>query len=274
MKINPKIEISEKPSGTKEAEVKFGKIFIYPKFFTYGKEMQTWILAHELGHVFREELIPLADIVGWADGENFLIYGQRNSDEGFAESFAAYLFDPHDFKQKYPEQFAKMKSYVTSPAEYKNWVIENLPKATAKHTNNGMLTLVEALHRVLALDTSKLDYLNCLPNYPTDWHFEEGGCWGMAAALYEHLKNKGFSPKIKINTKGFNHAWVELDGYSIDHMGLEKKILPGDFIAPADIKDLADSAVGTNKFEGDKQWASELILASISDWKTSFCQEK
>lgn len=48
--------------------------------------------------------------------------------------------------------------------------------------------------------------------------FEEGGCWGFALALHQHLQAQGFSPQIVYQT-GWMHAFVLVDKTYIDYRG-------------------------------------------------------
>jgi hypothetical protein len=97
-----------------EASYKYGTITLYPKYSKLPKPQRTHVIYHELGHWFRDEFVPLNEIMGWEEGENFFIYSMPNSDEGFAEAFAIYFTDPNDLKKKYPEQFARLKKYIGS----------------------------------------------------------------------------------------------------------------------------------------------------------------
>ena len=51
------------------------------------------------------------------------------------------------------------------------------------------------------------------------FYFEEGGCWGMAAALFETLTRAGHNPIIKYTPTDFIHAWVEVDAVAYDYRG-------------------------------------------------------
>lgn len=42
--------------------------------------------------------------------------------------------------------------------------------------------------------------------------FEEGGCWGMALALHQMLTEAGHHVVFAVQTEGFMHAWVVVDG--------------------------------------------------------------
>jgi hypothetical protein len=88
------------------------------KFFKMKKNEQEWVIAHELGHWFREKYVSLGEIMGWEEGENFWIFNPMNSEEGFADAFMYYLFDPNFFKKKYPERFKRMHGYVKNRNKY------------------------------------------------------------------------------------------------------------------------------------------------------------
>ena len=58
------------------------------------------------------------------------------------------------------------------------------------------------------------------------FYFEEGACWGMAAALHSHFSELGLPVGIKFAPTGFIHVWVEVAGVSYDYRG-EMTPLPG-----------------------------------------------
>lgn len=124
-----KLKIEKQKGGQHpEAQQKYNVIEIYPKFFDHNISVQKWIIAHELGHWFRENNINLSKIIGWEEGENFKIYHLQNSEEGFAEAFASFLFDPNDLKNKYPEQFKKIQKYVKNKNKYIKWINDAIKK--------------------------------------------------------------------------------------------------------------------------------------------------
>jgi hypothetical protein len=52
------------------------------------------------------------------------------------------------------------------------------------------------------------------------FHFEEGGCWGMALALETALKQQGQPCTIWVRPMDFVHAMMDIDGQLIDYSGL------------------------------------------------------
>lgn len=53
------------------------------------------------------------------------------------------------------------------------------------------------------------------------FHFEEGGCWGMALALRDHFASNGQGPVIRIGRVGGrdSHAYVQVGCLAYDHSG-------------------------------------------------------
>lgn len=51
------------------------------------------------------------------------------------------------------------------------------------------------------------------------FYFEEGGCWGMAEALFEQLSDRGLNPCLAYRPSGFVHAWVTLGDLNLDWRG-------------------------------------------------------
>jgi hypothetical protein len=62
-----------------EAEYRYRKILLYPKFYNLNKEGRAWVLAHELGHWYRDEFIPLDKIMGWEPGIQQSVLMQKES---------------------------------------------------------------------------------------------------------------------------------------------------------------------------------------------------
>ena len=71
-----------------------------------SRESLMFIVCHELGHWFRTNHVELEDIMGWNQSEGFLIFGAANSEEGFADAFAAFLMKDPDLEARYPDQHA------------------------------------------------------------------------------------------------------------------------------------------------------------------------
>ena len=52
------------------------------------------------------------------------------------------------------------------------------------------------------------------------FYFEEGGCWGMAEALFKQLLANGLTPQLMYRPTGFVHAWVRLGDVDLDWRGI------------------------------------------------------
>ncbi|VTU42514.1 MULTISPECIES: hypothetical protein [unclassified Variovorax] len=96
------------------------------------------------------------------------------------------------------------------------------------------------------------------------FHFEEGGCWAMAVALYERFTLLGAAPVLRYRADGFTHAWVEVDGVGYDHQGNLFSLPLGATVASA--AEMADIAarfgVSTEDFEADKAWADQVVATA------------
>ena len=79
-----------------------------------SREALLYVIYHELGHWFRTNCIRLEDIMGWSQDEGFLIFGNINSEEGFADAFAAFLMGDPDFEARYPEQHALLANMLNN----------------------------------------------------------------------------------------------------------------------------------------------------------------
>lgn len=91
------------------------------------------------------------------------------------------------------------------------------------------------------------------------FHFEEGGCFGMAAALYEAFVDDGYVPKI-MAMDSICHMLVEVNGTLYDHQGIVRST-PKVHEVRADA--LAVHAVANGRsvdeFEADRNWARDII---------------
>lgn len=94
-------------AGHGEARQHGDEVWLFPKFWQHTREVQDFVLAHEVGHWVKSEFggrefIALAESKGidpW-DSPN-LPFGQFNMDEAFADAFASYYTDG-DVKRRYP----------------------------------------------------------------------------------------------------------------------------------------------------------------------------
>lgn len=117
-------------------------------------------------------------------------------------------------------------------------------------------------------------FAECLPDAVTraeaGFHFEEGGCWGMAAALREHFIAQGAEVVINHCPAGWVHAWVEVLGRPCDHTG---EMMGGtDYIRSLAVE-LADErallaacvahGIPEDQFFADKAWAQQVIAFAV-----------
>ena len=74
--------------------------------------------------------------------------------------------------------------------------------------------------RLVESNTAFTDHLHdAVEASGAGWHFEEGGCWGMALALYDAFKALGEQPQLMLQTDDFAHALVLVDGQLYDYTG-------------------------------------------------------
>ena len=90
-----------------------------------------------------------------------------------------------------------------------------------------------------------------------DFYFEEGGCWGMALALYRMFKKQGKDPRYCLG-KTFVHAFVECDGKFYDSDGEFKPCFVYKGIDDL-FKYAAKHGVDREKVEADAATAAEII---------------
>lgn len=78
-----------------------------------------------------------------------------------------------------------------------------------------------AMSAVLPMNFSRFDVAmaEAVEAARMGFYFEEGGCWGMAEALFLALQSRGLKPQLVWRPTGFVHAWVILDGHNLDWRG-------------------------------------------------------
>ena len=86
------------------------------------------------------------------------------------------------------------------------------------------------------------------------FHFEEGGCWGMALALHETLLGQAVEHRILVRPHGFVHAMVEVGTTLYDYQGSMRPPASTDELVVADDKALIAWAAGAG-------WSEEEVLA-------------
>ncbi|MBC8737107.1 hypothetical protein F6X40_09830 [Paraburkholderia sp. UCT31] len=72
-----------------------------------------------------------------------------------------------------------------------------------------------------------------------DCYFEEGGCWGMAAALHAHFTAQGLPAIVKYTPADFIHAWVEVNGVAYDYKGATEALPDAVSICPEELEVVA-----------------------------------
>src|SRR3954471_24089543 len=87
------------------------------------------------------------------------------------------------------------------------------------------------MHEIMRLVESNLAFTDHLQDAVeasgAGWHFEEGGCWGMALALYDAFKSLGEHPQLMLQTDDFTHALVLVGGQLFDYNGAVVHNPPG-----------------------------------------------
>lgn len=70
------------------------------------------------------------------------------------------------------------------------------------------------------------------------FYFEEGGCFGMALALYEIFANASLAPMFVVN-ESFVHAMVLVQGHYVDYRGANPRPDACRFLTPSEFVDFA-----------------------------------
>ncbi len=86
------------------------------------------------------------------------------------------------------------------------------------------------------------------------FHFEEGGCWGMAVALYDELGGEF------VVTEDFVHAYVRVGSDSYDWEGRTRPAAQGRVVELDELYALANHyGVPPEEVESDRRDAREMI---------------
>lgn len=98
------------------------------------------------------------------------------------------------------------------------------------------------------------------------FHFEEGGCWGMARALFDQFTDMGLSPEIKYKPTGFVHCWVEAGGVAFDWRGSMSQLPAfGLFIPQERLAGIAAHfGCDEEAFEADAYQARQIVEAAVA----------
>ena len=101
----------------------------------------------------------------------------------------------------------------------------------------------------------------------TGFHFEECGCWGMAAALHDVLTEQGVTPlTICYSPTDFVHAWVQFDGANWDYKGrMHANLMPKQVNGTEELAKVAQTyGVSHDDFEADRAMATEIVRNALS----------
>lgn len=102
----------------------------------------------------------------------------------------------------------------------------------------------------------------------TGFHFEEGGCWGMAYAIAEMAIEAGFHAEVKEHPF-FIHATVLVDGKHYDHSGIvtmREVTEAGHFVLLSELRTVAGNyGISADQFEHDRAWARQIIENNIQN---------
>lgn len=81
----------------------------------------------------------------------------------------------------------------------------------------------------LAFDAARFDeaLFEATEAAQVGFRFEEGGCWGMAEALFLEFQERGFQVQLMYQPEGFVHAWVRLGALHLDWTGVMRSPLRG-----------------------------------------------
>jgi hypothetical protein len=98
------------------------------------------------------------------------------------------------------------------------------------------------------------------------FHFEEGGCWGMALALHDHFTSLGIPswPVIGTTRGRDSHAMVEADGRLYDHQGITRWKDTTDRVDRDELLHRAERAgFSEGEVESDRAQAAEIIEFAV-----------
>lgn len=108
-----------------------------------------------------------------------------------------------------------------------------------------------------------------IEHHEAGFHFEEGGCWGFAAALYDYAHHQGL-PASLVWSQEHVHCYVQVGGVLFDHQGS----MPADsksvqVVPRAEIFALAEcNGVSRKEVDVDISWASTILDDAASMLKS------
>lgn len=101
----------------------------------------------------------------------------------------------------------------------------------------------------------------------TGFHFEEGGCWGMAAALHDVMVRAGVPAQIRFVPDGFVHAWVRAADADWDYRGTMFSTPTGhiDVESVDALRAVAGNyGVDEETFEADRAMANDIVATAMA----------
>lgn len=113
------------------------------------------------------------------------------------------------------------------------------------------------------LDVARFDLamMKAVEQAQVGFYFEEGGCWGMAEALFTQLQSRGLKSSLLWRPNGFVHAWVRLDGLDETHLDWRGKFTPAPgaqvLTSLESLRDVAGAVGGTR----GEDYLSDVCLA-------------
>jgi hypothetical protein len=117
-------------------------------------------------------------------------------------------------------------------------------------------------------------WARCFGRAMSEYHFgyrySEGGCFGCALAIYEHLQKAGMQPEIHVSSDpGAVHAWVEVEGEAVDQGGLftpnARSRAASTIVQPAQLEGVAAHyGVSPPEFWADVKQITDPVLAEAA----------
>lgn len=108
-----------------------------------------------------------------------------------------------------------------------------------------------------------------IENHEAGFHFEEGGCWGFAAALHDYAHNQGL-PATLVWSQDYAHCYVKVADMLFDHQGTvmaDGKLLQD--VPRAEIFALAErNGVSRHEVDVDVDWAASILNDAASMLKS------
>lgn len=106
--------------------------------------------------------------------------------------------------------------------------------------------------------------IDAVSNAEMGFYFEEGGCWGMALALFDHFVQEGKQPRLVVQEQ-YVHAMVEVDGDFYDHQGqISPPSLPIVYCDQNKFIEIAEqNGLSFDEVQADREIAAEIISNAV-----------